>query len=327
MAARTHDATAGVRIVADIGGTNARFATIGSTERALERIEVLACADYPRIDDAINAYTRKHELQRVAGVCIAVAGPVGQDRIELPNSHWAFSRKALQSAIGAPLTVINDFTAQALCIDLLREDEVAWLGAPRPAGRGYRAVIGPGTGLGVALQTPAGEVVPSEGGHVGFSPTNEHEIDLLRLLLRRYQRLSIERILSGPGLENLYWANARLEQPDASELPARRAPEIARLAEAGDALAQKTVADFFDILATFAGDIALIAWATGGVYLSGGVLAGLMQLFDGTRFRVRFEDKGRFRGFCETVPIARITAEHPGLLGCCAALGLQQAPA
>jgi len=310
---------AGARVVADVGGTNARFATVGASASILERIEVVSCADYPQIDDAIGAWFHRHGIEAVAGICIAVAGPVDGDVVDLPNSHWRFSRAALETALGAPLIVLNDFTAQALCVDLLQEHELTWFGAPRPANRGFRAVIGPGTGLGVAVQTPGGEIVPSEGGHVGFAPTSLHQTALLNELLARYGRVSIERVLSGPGLENLYWANARLEKAGAAPAP-RSAPEIARLAHAGDTLARQAVADFFDVLAAFAGDMALMAWATAGVYLSGGVLAKLMPFFDAARFRDRFEDKGRFRAFCASVPIARITAEHPGLLGCSAAL-------
>jgi glucokinase len=308
-----------VRIVADVGGTNARFATLGASPRALERIEVMASADHPRLEDAIVAYIRRWGIADVAGVCLAVAGPAEQDVVQFPNSPWSFSKAALSRSLGAPLVVVNDFTAQALCIDLLRDDELSWVGRPRPAGAGYRAVIGPGTGLGVAVQAPGGEVVPSEGGHMAFAPTNEHEIELLRALHGRYGRVSIERVLSGPGLENLHWANVRLATGDLA--PAQLlAPEVAALARSGDALARRSVEDFFDILAEFAGDVALMVWATGGVFLSGGVPARLMDFFDGARFRARFEDKGRFREFAGSVPIAWITAEYPGLLGCAAAL-------
>ncbi len=304
-----------VRIVADIGGTNARFATVGASARALERVDVLTCADYPTIEEAFQAYERQHALPAVDAACIAVAGPVGQDVVELPNSHWRFSKRALAAAIGAPLEVINDFTAQALCIDLLRDEELAWIGDPRPRAGGPRAIIGPGTGLGVAVQGEGGEVLPSEGGHAGFAPADAHQILLLEQLLRQYERVSVERCVSGPGLENLYRANAQVRGADVT--PAR-APEIARLAAAGDELALAAIADFFAILASFAGDVALTVLSTGGVYLSGGVLNRLLPFFDPVNFRARFENKGRFRSFCASIAIARVTAEQPGLLGCSA---------
>ncbi len=313
--AAVDDAAAGARVVADIGGTNARFATL-TPSGGLEGIEVMACADFPCIEDAIGAYFRSHDVRRPSQVCLAVAGPVDQDPVELPNNHWAFSRHELERELGAPLTLINDFTAQALSIDLLGEGDLTWIGIPRLHEVGCRVVVGPGTGLGVAIQVPGGEVIPSEGGHVGFTPTSDHEIDLLRTLRTRFRRVSAERLLSGPGLENLYWANWHLKR-DSTEsawtpVPAR---EVAAMAARGEPLALQAIEDFLDILATFAGDLALTAWATGGVFLSGGILPKLGALFDLERFRNRFEDKGRFTRFCETVPIGWIRFEHPGPSG------------
>lgn len=320
-------AAAGVRVVADIGGTNARFATL-TLSGGLEGIEVMACADFPCIEDAIGAYFSSHDIRRPGRVCLAVAGPVDQDPVELPNNHWAFSRHDLERELGAPLTLINDFTAQALSIDLLGEGDLTWIGMPRLHEVGCRVVVGPGTGLGVAIQVPGGEVIPSEGGHVGFTPTNDHEIDLLRALRTRFRRVSAERLLSGPGLENLYWANWHLQRDATGSawtpVPAR---EVAAMAARGEPLALQAIEDFLDILATFAGDLALTAWATGGVFLSGGILPKLVALFDLQRFRDRFEDKGRFTRFCETVPIGWIRFEHPGLLGCAAALLVKDGPA
>jgi glucokinase len=310
----------GVRVVGDLGGTHARLATL-EPSGLLGRIEVLACADYARVEDAMHAYRERHAIRDVVEVCLAVAGPVDRDRVDLPNNHWEFSRRGLEEQLGAPLLVINDFTAQALSIDVLSEDELLWLGTPRPSGPGTRGVVGPGTGLGVAIQTPTGEVLPSEGGHVGFAPTNDHEIDILRVLHSRFRRVSFERLLSGPGLENLYWANLTLEHGMAEGAgQGRRAPEVAEMASQGDSVALRSVHDFFDILATFAGDLALMAWTDGGIYLSGGVTRRLIHLLDPVRFRARFEDKGRFTHFCETVPVAWIGVEHAGLLGCAAAL-------
>lgn len=252
---------------------------------------------------------------------MAIAGPVGQDQMDLLNNHWSFSLTGLSRTLKAPLTVINDFTAQSLSIDVLGTDDLMWFGTPRPVDKGIRTILGPGTGLGIAVQMIGGEIIPSEGGHVGFAPSNDHEMDILRTLLPRYRRVSAERLLSGPGLENLYWANRQIAMSDPSgEQESWPAHHIARLAAQGDALALRTVHDFFDILATFAGDMALFSWSTGGVYLSGGVMRWLFEFLDVGRFRARFEDKGRFTHFCETVPLAWITHEYPGLLGCAAVL-------
>jgi glucokinase len=311
----------GVTVVADVGGTHARFAVVGSSPQDLRGIETLRCAEYPDIRHALADYQRRRRVGRVKELCVAVAGPVGDDRVDLPNSHWSFHIGALQRDVGAPLTVINDFTAQAMAIDALRPDEMVWLGTPRPGGGGARAIIGPGTGLGVAVQTVNGEVLPSEGGHVGFAPGNLHELDLLKSLLRRFQRVSTERLLSGPGLENLYWANRTLADADAARGDeACSAARVARLASEEDAVALQAVRDFFNILATFSGDVALLTMATGGVYLSGGVLQRLIGFLEIARFRTRFEEKGRLSGFCRTVPLAYVAHAHPGLLGCAAIL-------
>ena len=318
--ARGSGATAGVRVVADLGGTHARFATVGEAGE-LARIEVMNSTDFPRIQDAISAYFRGNGIGCVDAICLAVAGPVDQDPVELPNSQWVFSRHELEEELGAPLRIINDFTAQALSIDRLRPDHVTWIGMPRPHEAGTRVVVGPGTGLGVAIHQAGSDVLNSEGGHVGFAPTSDHEIELLRALRTRFRRISMERFLSGPGLENLYWANSHIEGGHVDSGWSRvSAREITAKAGRGDAVALRSIEDFLDILATFAGDMALTAWATGGVYLSGGVLRKLVSLFDLQRFRARFEDKGRFTRFCETVPIGWITFEYPGLLGCAAAL-------
>lgn len=312
--------SAAARIVGDLGGTHARFAVLGDAGD-LEHVEVLTCADYPRIGDAIAAYLAEVGVGEVEQLCLAVAGPVDKDHVDLPNNHWAFSRHELEQALGAPLLVINDFTAQALSLDMLGAQDLHWLGTPRPLAQGIRGVVGPGTGLGVAVQMPSGEVLPSEGGHVGFAPTSNHQIDLLRALHSRFRRVSVERLVSGPGLENLYWANRSMETGEREGAgPSRSAREVSELAAGGDAVALRSIEDFFDVLGTFAGDLALMAWTAGGVYLSGGVLRRLMPFFDPGRFRARFEDKGRFTHFLETVPLAWITAEHPGLLGCAAAL-------
>ncbi len=320
---------AGAILIADIGGTNARFALVGDGPRDLRSVEVLACAEFEGIEDAIARYLERRGVDEIVEACIAVAGPIHEDLVDLPNSPWSFSRAALRQHLAAPLEILNDFTAQALAIDVLDPDEVTWFGEARPRPGGIRTVIGPGTGLGIAIQTPGGEVVPSEGGHVGFAPTDDHEIELLKILISRYRRVSVERLVSGPGLENLYWANLHIAHGrDDVPVPSRTAPQIVDLAHDADATALQAIEDFFDILGGFCGDMALASWATGGVFLSGGMLHRLVPFLDAERIRARFEDKGRFTRFCESVALGWIQAEHPGLLGCAvAALRHMEAPA
>ena len=163
---------------------------------------------------------------------------------------------------------------------------------------------------------PSGYILPSEAGHVAFAPVDEHEAGLLKVLWERYHRVSAERVLSGPGLANLYWANCRLDG-HCRELPA---PEVTAGAQANDPYCLRAVTDFYAILASFAGDVALMTGAADGVYLSGGILPRILDLLDQEMFRERFGDKGRFREFNNTVPLAIVRAEHPGLRGCVQAL-------
>ena len=302
-------------IVADVGGTNARFALVDAREQ-LSDTTVLTCADYPSINDAIEYFIEKIDAGSLSGICMAVAGPVSNDAIDLLNSHWSFSQSDLAQRLNCPLIVINDFTAQALCLDLLGGTDIEWLGQARPQGNKIRVVVGPGTGLGVSAIMPDGYVVPSEGGHIGFAPTTSHQVDLFNTLSDYFSRVSVERVVSGQGLENIFRANARLRGVD--RRPSSK--DITQLATNGDELALESISDFYDILATVAGDLALLFWAEDGVYLSGGMMKNLNDFFDAERFRSHFEAKGRFDKFCESVPVAVIRAEHPGLLGCCATL-------
>lgn len=319
-----------VQVVADIGGTNARFACVPAqvdTPPQLAAIKKFPCAQYPNFEDAVKSYLSwgqsSGHFAHVEQLCLAVAGPVAQDWIDLPNNHWAFSVGQLEASLGLPVTVINDFSAQALSIAALPDTDFLWLGDARPPsdGSGVIAVVGPGTGLGVAALTHRGEVLPSEGGHVGFAPANAHQAALLAQLWQRYERVSVERVLSGMGLANLYWANARIQgqgiQEEERELIA---PEVTAGARAGDPLCKLAIEDFCRILGNVAGDVALMIGAYDGVYLSGGILPQMLDLIDMVAVRESFDQKGRFRSLCETIPLAIVTAADPGLIGCAQAL-------
>ena len=303
-------------IVADIGGTNARFACVNGDQYSPEDIRVFPCADFPYLVDALKAYIDNLAADSITGICLAVAGPVDTDPIDLPNNHWTFSPPQLESELGVPIKVINDFSAQVLSIAALQEQELKWLGTSRPQGNGVIAVIGPGTGLGVSALMPSGEILPSEAGHVGFAPVDQHQSDLLDVLRKRYRRVSAERVLSGQGLANLYWANCNL-QGQCRELPAA---EVTAGAQANDPLCRKAVDDFLAILAAFAGDVALMTGAGKGVYLSGGILPRLLEFLDEENFLQHFRAKGRFHDFNATIPLAVVLAAQPGLLGCARAL-------
>ena len=258
-----------MHIVADIGGTNARFACLEAGANTLRAIEVFPCADFTFLADALGTYIERGHVENVGHICLAVAGPVEADWIDLPNNHWAFSQRELATSLAAPVKIINDFSAQILSISGLDESELDWLGEARATtDGGVRAAVGPGTGLGVSAMSDSGDILPSEAGHIGFAPVDDHEIALLGVLRKRYQRVSAERILSGSGLANLYWANSVLDGHE-RELPAA---EVTAGAQAGDHYCLSAVHDFYNILATYSGDVALMMGATGGVFLSGCIL-------------------------------------------------------
>jgi glucokinase len=305
-----------VHLVADIGGTNARFAYVLPNSDELMGIKIFPCADYPLFIDAIHAYIEQSNVESFDKICLAVAGPVESDWIDLPNNHWAFSRAQLQASLAASVSIINDFGAQVLAINQLCESELHWLGSPRPQGGQVIAVLGPGTGLGVSAMMPSGFILPSEAGHVAFAPINNHELEILKILWQRYERVSVERLLSGMGLENLYWANCLLEGIERE----MAAPDITAGAHAGDEYCVRAVNDFCAILGSVAGEVALMTGANDGVYLSGGILPRLLGLLDEELFRTRFNSKGRFSGMCQQTPLAIVLAEQPGLKGCVEAL-------
>jgi glucokinase len=305
-----------VIIVADVGGTNARFAHVSANSDELLGIEVLASADFPQFVDTILCYIERAQLSHIDTICLAVAASVSQDWIDFGNNHWAFSSAQLRETLGIPVTFINDFDAQALCIEGLAERELMWIGEPRPSGDSVKAVMGPGTGLGVSGLLPGGHIVPSEGGYIGFSPLDDHQGTLHTTLRGRYGRVSLEVVMWGRGLSNLYWANSKLLGCEGELSP----EEITAKAQTGDSCCVKTLDDFFAILAAVAGDIALMMGATGGVYISGGIVPKLFEKLDPTDFRRRFNEKGRASGLCANTPLAIVLAEHPGLRGCVEAL-------
>lgn len=311
-------------IVADIGGTNARFAQVELAGGELQVIKAYRCSDFGSLEDAFTHYIQ-HNIQNniqnnpappINAICAAVAGPITTDCIDLPNNPWTFSRSALQQSLGIPVMLINDFSAQALAIDAFSEAAVQWLGSARPAGNQVKAIMGPGTGLGVSALMPGGQPLPSEAGHIAFAPVTAHEVDLLKVLWQRYERVSIERLLSGMGLANLYWANCLLEGHAAEKSP----ESITEGALAGDRHCLAAMTDFFAILASVAGDLALMMGAEGGVYLSGGMLVKMKPFLKPEKFRQRFEDKGRFSSYCAKIPTAIVLEPYPGLLGCVQAL-------
>ncbi len=313
-----------IAIVADIGGTNARFCTVDldtpPAVTGLRHEQRFRCADFADITQLILAYVAQSPAAAyISRFCICIAGAVDRDEIHMPNRGWTFSQRAVAEAVGLPIHFINDFTAQVHSIATLQPNEIEWLGTPRPHGGRAFAVVGPGTGLGVGAMTAGQEALPSEGGHTSFSPRNSHQLQLLQAYWQTMPHVEIEELLSGPGLEQLYRANAILQGSDAH----LTAPEITEAAKAGDALALMAVQDFLDILAGFAGDVAVLMAAVDGVFIVGDMTPRLRLLNDVSRFRRCFDDHGNYSDYCSRIPLALVTAQDTGLRGCWRYLELQ----
>lgn len=315
----------GPRLLADIGGTNARFAL----ERApglITDLQVLACAAHDTAESAIRAYLAAVGSPAVRHAAIAIANPVDGDAVRMTNHHWQFSIEALRAALGlTTFRVLNDFTALALSLRHLRDDERVAIGGGERRAEAAIGLVGPGTGLGVSGLIPSGDgrwtPLASEGGHSTFSPATATERAILEFAQREFAHVSSERLISGPGLVLIHRALCTLRGEAVEPLtPA----DIARRAQSGECpRCRDTATVFSGMLGTFAGNLAVTLGALGGVYLGGGVIGGLGSAFDRGEFRRRFEAKGRFEAYLRGIATVEITAEQPALRGVAAALAAQ----
>ncbi|QYG00182.1 MULTISPECIES: glucokinase [Massilia] len=311
----------GPRLLADIGGTNARFA-LEPAPGAIQAVQTLACADHARFEDAVRFYLAGAGA-KVRHAVIAIANPVDGDAIRMTNHHWAFSIEAARRALGLEtLLVVNDFTALAMSLPALQPDDLARVGAGTALAGSVIGLVGAGTGLGVSGLVPSGErwiPLNSEGGHVAFSPLDEREVTVLRHAWQRYDHVSAERFVSGPGLVLIREALAmsRGMAPDRDLSPS---DIVTRGLSGGDALSLETIDCFCGMLGTVAANLAVTLGARGGIYIGGGVVPRLGAYFVASPFRPRFERKGRFSEFTARIPTWLITAPYPALQGASAIL-------
>ena len=307
------------RLIADIGGTNARFALLRGAERDDEI--VLACADYPDIVSAVEHYLQQvgasESQARPREGAFAIAGPVTGDVIRMTNHVWQFSASQTRQRLQFDrLIFMNDFTALAMAVRHLPSADLQSVGGGRPLPKTPIALMGPGTGLGVSGLIPTGEhwiPLQGEGGHVTLSVMNEREIEVLKQLHQRFSHVSAERVLSGAGLVNLYDALCALEGVVPEPLTP---PDVTRRAmEASCRICMEAISMFCALLGTLAGNLVLTLGAFGGLYIGGGIVPQLGRLFTGSHFRDRFEDKGRYADFLAAVPTYIIHTPLPALIG------------
>jgi glucokinase len=321
------DAEGFPRLLGDVGGTNVRLAWQEAPGGPLQRAASLACADFDSLLTAMRHYLAGQGGLRPRWCAFGIANPVVGDRVRMTNRDWSFSVSELQQALGLErLLVINDFVALALSLPSLDSSQLRQVGGGVPAGSAPRALIGPGTGLGVSGLLPgaSGSLVPinGEGGHVTLAAADDYEAAVIASLRRRFSHVSAERAISGQGLENLYAAVCEVEGVGAQPLAA---PDVTRLdSDARDPQCVRAVDLFFSFLGSVAGNLALTLGARGGVYVGGGIVGRLGDRIDRSGFRSRFEGKGRFSQYLSEIPTWALvtTGLSPALIGASLALDM-----
>ncbi|QKP78846.1 glucokinase [Methyloligella sp. GL2] len=309
-------------LVADIGGTNARFALAHLETLEISNFRTFSCAEHGNLAEAAALYLAELPQAPHYGA-FAVAAPVTGESVEFTNSPWSFSRRDFCAEAGLEgLLVLNDFEALALSLPHLDPVDLSQIGGEEPLERGTKVVLGPGTGLGAAslVWSETGWIaVPGEGGHINLAPAHTDQIPLLSRMMANREHLSAERILSGPGLCDLYRYVAEERGAEPTSLHARDI--VARASDNSDPIAVETLEHFIAWLGSFAGDMAMMLGARGGVYLGGGVSLRILDFLRQGKFRHYFEAKGRMRDkLLKPIPIYVIGAEAPALQGAAAAL-------
>jgi len=321
-------------LAGDIGGTKTllQVAEVRGSEVEVLHRERFASRDYADFESLLRDCLDRIPVtvaKDIAGACFGVAGPIhtpeqGPRQARVTNLPWQLDESHLQSLLGLPrVHLINDFYATASGIEALQEEDLAVLHPGKSLSGAPRLVVGAGTGLGVAqLFCCDGRyrAHASEGGHTLFAPTNALQAELLAYMQGQFQRVSYERLVSGPGLAHIYTFLARRRRQDASELHAileqpDPAAAIAHLAQEGDAVAEQAISLFMAIYGSVVGDLALVCLAYGGIYIAGGIAAKLVdQLREGT-FMDNYESKGRMSPLVKQMPVFIILNQDVGLLG------------
>ncbi len=318
-------------LVADIGGTNARFGWVGGPGQTVQHVRVLPVTQHANPAEAAKAYLLQlAEVEPAApaprSAAFAVATAIDGDQIELTNAHWSFSRAQTRAALGLELLLLlNDFEALALSLPRLMAQQLRqWPSAPATLQPPVHtlAVIGPGTGLGVAGVTPTPDgwlALPGEGGHATLAAADDFEAALLAHVRRDFEHVSAERLLSGIGLPVLHGAVAQVLGSAVAQALTTEA--IVERALAGqDPVCERTIDAFCALLGSFAGNVALTLGARGGVFVGGGIVPRLGERFFASGFRARFEAKGRFRSYLEPIPTVLITDTLAALAGAAQAI-------
>jgi glucokinase len=313
------------RLLADVGGTHARFAWQAGAGAPIEHVRVLPVAEHPSLQHAMREYLQSLGTLQPQAAAIAMANPVTGDAVQMTNHDWSFSQAALQAEFGLnTLRVLNDFTALALALPLLPGGELRQVGGGAAQPGAAIGLLGAGTGLGVSGLLPDGRggwvPLQGEGGHATLPAATPRERLVMDGFHRRHGHASAERMLSGPGLFNTFVLLCEADGASGGGLAS--AADVSEAARAGrHPQAEEALHMFCAVLGAVASNLALTLGALGGVYIGGGIVPRLGSWFDASPFRERFEAKGRFRAYLAEIPVWVITSEQsPALLGASHAL-------
>lgn len=300
-------------LLADIGGTNTRFAVAQCRE--IGPIEHFKVADFSSATEAIAAFLARRAGAAPEAAVLGVAGPVENNRCIVTNSRWVIDAADLQKRFGfRTIHLLNDFEAVAWSLPALQPSDLFAVGRQHPAVGAPMLVVGPGTGFGAACLLPRAPLVAvSEAGHATLPATSEREERVVGQLRRRFEHVSVERVLSGSGLVNLYQALATI---DGAAVPDRNPAEITQAAlDKSCELCCAALDMFCSLLGAVAGDLALTFCARGGVYIAGGIVPRFADHLVKSRFRTQFENKGRFEPYLRGIPISVVLHADPSFIG------------
>ncbi len=304
-------------LMADIGATNSRCALLDDKGNEVAA-EVFENADFTGIEGVLRVYLdHRRASDQPQRAALAIAAPILGDDVQMTNIGWRFSQRELMTALGLKrLHVVNDFEAVAWALPQLGPSDVVQIGGGESTPRATMAALGPGSGLGVSGTVPSADgwtALTGEGGHVSMAAATREEQDVIALLRERFDgHCSAERVLSGPGLVNLYVALAELA---GRGQPTVNPEDVTHLAKQGEPLARKTLGMFFAMLGTVTANLAVTTGARGGIYIAGGIVPRLIEQLRKSEFRARFEDKGRYRAYLAAIPTRVISAPLPAFRG------------
>ncbi|TNV20251.1 glucokinase [Buttiauxella sp. B2] len=303
-------------LVGDVGGTNARLALCNVENGDIIQAKTYSGLDFPSLEAVVVHYLKEHNVSVTDG-CIAIACPITGDWVAMTNHTWAFSTAEMKKNLGFEhLEIINDFTAVSMAIPMIKEEHLIKFGGGDPVEGKPVAVYGAGTGLGVAHLVHVDKrwvSLPGEGGHVDFAPNSEEEGIILEELRTEIGHVSAERVLSGPGLVNLYRAIVKSDGREPENYKPKDITERALDDSCTDC--RRALSLFCVIMGRFGGNLALTLGTFGGVYIAGGIVPRFLEFFKASGFRGGFEDKGRFKEYVHNIPVYLIVHDQPGLLG------------